>query len=187
MNPRITPEEIGIIKRAKAGEELAFNMLFKKYKGFVDNLLNLYIHDIDEAKDITNIVFLKVHDKLSTFTAYDSFGGWLRMITIHTAIDYLRRIKKLPIAMESVGDRLPLTDSVSSNETELVNQFLIEEIEEVINSFPKEKRDVCRLFYFEGLTCEEISKTLRIPVGTIKSTLSRTRKRIQKHFKPTKQ
>ena len=38
-NPRITPEEIGIIKKAQAGDELAFNTLFRKYKGFVEQIL----------------------------------------------------------------------------------------------------------------------------------------------------
>ena len=73
-NPRITPEEVGIIKRAQAGDELAFNTLYKRYKGFVENLLFQYLKDMDEAKDVANIVFLKVYDKLSKFTAYDSFG-----------------------------------------------------------------------------------------------------------------
>ena len=67
-NPRITEEEIRLIKDAKAGSELAFNRIFNKYKGFVDNVLFTYIKDMDEAKDLTNIVFLKVHDKLSKFT-----------------------------------------------------------------------------------------------------------------------
>ena len=92
-NPRITEKEIGIIKRAQAGEELAFNQLFKKYKGFVTHLLYQYLKDYDEAKDVTNIVFLKVHDKLSKFVEYDSFGGWLRIITNRTAVDYLRSQK----------------------------------------------------------------------------------------------
>lgn len=73
-NPRITQEEIGIIKKAQAGDKSAFSALYYRYKPFVENVLYQYIKDMDEAKEIANIVFLKVHDKLSTFTAYDSFG-----------------------------------------------------------------------------------------------------------------
>ena len=61
-NPKITEEEIALIKSAKAGDESAFNTLFYKYKSFVDNVLFQYIKDMDEAKDLTNIVFLKVYD-----------------------------------------------------------------------------------------------------------------------------
>ena len=84
--PSITPEEVGMIKRAQAGDESAFTRIFNKYKTFVDRILFQYLKDMDEAKDVTNIVFLKVYEKLSTFTAYDSFGGWLRIIANNTAI-----------------------------------------------------------------------------------------------------
>ena len=63
MNPRITPEEVGMIKRAQAGDESAFNALFHRYKGFVDNLLFQYIKDMDEAKDVTNIDTHKIIHK----------------------------------------------------------------------------------------------------------------------------
>lgn len=74
QNPKITEKEIGIIKDAQAGDKLAFSKLFNMYKGFVDNLLYLYIKDMDEAKEITNVVFLKVYSKLSTFKAYTSLA-----------------------------------------------------------------------------------------------------------------
>lgn len=70
-NPRITAEEVALIKKAQGGDILAFNKLFKKYKSFIDNVLFNYIKDMDEAKDITNIVFLKVYNKLNTFTEYE--------------------------------------------------------------------------------------------------------------------
>ena len=91
---RITQSEIETIKEAQKGNELAFNKLFNRYKEFVDNVLFCYVNDMDEAKDLTNVVFLKVHQKLSTFTDYSSFGGWLRIIANRTAIDYLRKVKE---------------------------------------------------------------------------------------------
>ena len=72
---RITPEEIKTIKDAQAGSMKAFNRIFYRYKPFVENLLYKYINDMDEARDLTNVVFLKVYEKLSKFAAYDSFGG----------------------------------------------------------------------------------------------------------------
>ena len=62
--PRITPEEIKTIKDAQAGSMKAFNRIFYRYKPFVENILFQYLKDMDEAKDLTNIVFLKVYDKI---------------------------------------------------------------------------------------------------------------------------
>lgn len=181
-NPKITQEEIGIIKAAQAGSEPAFNRLFKKYKSFVNHVLFDYIKDMDEAKDITNIVFLKVHDKLSTFTAYESFGGWLRIIANRTAVDYLRQMKNKSNVLGSQDDRLSDCDCIYSGEDDLVNRLTYEQILKEFETLPEHMKQICQLFYVDNLTTEQISQALNIPNGTIKSILSRTRKRIKQQF-----
>lgn len=182
-NPRITPEEIEVIKAAQAGSKSAFNTIYNKYKGFVDHVVFQYLKDMDESKDVANIVFLKVYEKLSTFKAYDSFGGWLRIIANRTAIDYLRETKHDPLAIDNFDARLALNDSISSDETDLVNRMTFEQITKVFDQFSEQVKKVCELFYVENLTVEQISKALRIPTGTIKSHLSRTRSKLKKQIK----
>ena len=182
-NPRITPEEIKVIKAAQAGSVPAFNRIFKKYKGFVQDILYGYIKDKDEARDITNIVFLKVHDKLSKFTAYDSFGGWLRILTNRTAVDYLRATKNVPIVIDSVDARLASNKSISSDETDLVNRLTAEQILKELNALSEQAQRCFELFYMDNLTCEQIANVLKIPEGTVKSHLSRSRKKIKTKFK----
>ncbi len=182
-SPRITPKEVGIIKRAQAGDESAFSVLFHKYKGFVDNLLFQYIKDMDEAKEITNVVFLKVHDKLSSFTAYDSFGGWLRTITNRTAIDYLREMKNKSNVLGEADSRLPSEETSSSSEDEVVNRLTYERILAEFDKFPDTICKVCKLFYVNNLTVEQIGLKLGIPTGTIKSMLSRTRRKVKQQLK----
>lgn len=178
--PNITKEEVEIIKSAQAGNILAFNKLFNRYKTFVDNVLFTYLKDMDEAKDLTNIVFLKVYEKLSTFTEYSSFGGFLRIIANRTAIDYLRS-KKLK-TIEDENDRLSLNSSISSNEDELVNRLSYDEIVDSFKIFPEHMQRILELFYVENMTVDQIGQSLSISTGTIKSILSRTRKKLQKQF-----
>lgn len=182
-NPKITPEEIEVIKKAQAGDMLAFNKLFYKYKGFVDNVLYNYIKDIDEAKDITNIVFLKVYNKLSMFTSYSSFGGWLRTIAKRTAIDYLRNTALKKLTFESEDQKLQESESLSSNETDLINQMTCEQIIHSIGKLPEKNRKINELYYINNMTIVQISEALQIPTGTIKSVLSRTRNKLKQHFK----
>ena len=177
--PRITSEEVGIIKRAQAGDKSAFNTLFYRYKGFVESLLFTYIKDMDEAKDVANIVFLKVYDKLSLFKAYDSFGGWLRILTNRTAIDYLREMKNKNNVLNDADDRLPSISSDTSPEDDLVNRMTVEQLLNEFKKYPETTQKIFYLFYTKGLTVEQISKALNVPTGTIKSTLSRTRRKIK--------
>ena len=180
---KITPEEIAVIKAAKEGDIKAFNRIFKRYKAFVCGILKSYIKDKDEANDIANIVFLKVYDNLSKFTAYDSFGGWLRIMTNRTAIDYLRKIKNAPVVMDSIDSRLTSMRSISSNETDIVNRLTYEQVLKEFNALSEQARKVCEMFYIDNMTAEQIGTALNIPIGTVKSHLSRSRSRLRKQFK----
>ena len=183
MDKRITESEIHLIKQAQKGNELAFNKLFSRYTEFVDNVLIGYVNDMDEAKDLTNVVFLKVDQKLSTFTDYSSFGGWLRIIANRTAIDYLRKIKEKSMELGEDMGRLPVELTSSSEEEDLVNllehEFLLKEFEKL----PKKTQKIFNLFYVEDLSVDEISKVLKTPTGTIKAALSRTRRKIRNNLK----
>jgi len=182
-NPKITEEEIRVIKAAQAGNILAFNKLFKKYKGFVDNLLFQYIKDMDEAKDITNIVFLKVYNNLSKFTDYSSFGGWLRILTKNVAIDYLRRIKLKNVSDDFVDCLENRNIAHDQGEEDLVNRLTYQEIKKYFSTLPLLSQKVLELFYENGMTVVQISEALNVPTGTIKSILFRTRNKLKNNLK----
>ena len=180
--PRITEEEIAVIKRAQAGDESAFSWIFNRYKNLVDRILYGYIGDWDEARDITNIVFLKVHDKLSKFTTYDSFGGWLRILTNHVAIDYLRIKGNRRFTLGDDSENISEQETISYAENEVVDHLLISKIFEVLDKYRPQVRQIFEMFYIDNMPMEEIATKLRIPIGTVKSILSRTRKKLQKQF-----
>lgn len=179
--PKITPEEIGIIKDAKAGKESAFNMIYYKYKEFVISLLYQYLNDMDEAKDLSNIVFLKVYQKLSKFTDYSSFGGWLRILTKNTAIDYLRTLKNKAISIDDQENGIQLSNisDVADENRSLTYTNLIE----MFDGLPETNKKVVKLYYESGMTVAQISKAMNVPVGTIKSYLYRTRNNLKKQLK----
>lgn len=181
---RITPEEIKTIKDAQAGSMKAFNCIFYRYKPFVENLLYQYLHDMDEARDVTNIVFLKVYNKLSQFTAYDSFGGWLRILTKNTAIDYLRTINnKDNVSTDDQEKKLQLPDISGDSETNVVDKMTYDYLISLIDTIPPSYRESCKLFYIENMTVAEIAEALKIPQGTVKSNLFRMRKHFKKVLK----
>lgn len=178
--PRITQEEIALIKSAQAGNTAAFNKLYYRYRGFTTNLLYRYIKDFDEARDINNLVWLKVYEKLSKFVDYSSFGGWLRILTNNTAIDYLRKLKPSVCVPEPLSCN---NGEVVDSEETSADKSSYNQILEIIKKFPDDVRRVFELYYVEHLTVAEISDVTKIPTGTIKSHLSRNRERIKKLLK----
>ena len=181
-NPKITTEEIALIKSAQSGDIQAYNKLYYKYRGFTTNILYKYIKDFDEAKDVNNIVWLKVYDKLSKFKDYTSFGGWLRILTNHTAVDYLREIKNLTYAPEGSDERLsesPMDVDYGQSE---VDRLTYNQVVSEFKRFPEDVRKVFKLFYVDNLKVDDISAVTGIPVGTVKSHLSRKRKKLKQLF-----
>ena len=179
--PRITEKEIALIKSAQSGNEKAFNKLFYMYKGFVESLLTDYLKDRDEARDITNVVFLKVHNKLSMFVDYDSFGGWLRILTRNSAIDYLRTIKVKQQYVEPTSYKLD-SNVQNREEFDLINQMTLDSILSKLDRMTETKKKVLQMFYGEGYTINDISKCIGIPKGSIKSILFRFRQQVFKQF-----
>lgn len=182
MKNDITPEEIALIKSAKAGSELAFTKIFNRYKPFVEGVLMTYIKDEDEAKDIANIVFLKVFDKISTFTNYDTFGGWLRILTKNVAIDYLRTVKQTYSLQEGVTAN-EFEENSDDTEKSYIDRMTYENLIAMFDKLPPSYRDTCRMFYVDNMPIAEISKALDVPKGTIKSNLHRMRKILRNHLK----
>lgn len=179
--PRITPAEIQTIKEAQAGSMKAFNRIFYRYKSFVDGMLYYYLRDMDEARDLTNVVFLKVYDKLSKFTRYESFGGWLRILAKNTAIDYLRTVKgENDISVDNENRKLQLPNPQEDSENAIVKKMTYDYLVSLTDTLPPSYRDVYRLYYIENLTVADIAKTLKIPEGTVKSYLFRTRNILKK-------
>lgn len=182
-NPKITAEEIALIKSAQAGNEPAFNKLYEKYKNFTTNILYKFIKDYDESREINNIVWLKVYNKLSKFKDYSSFGGWLRILTNHTAIDYLRTLNNSTYVSDSMAQFVPEVESEDDYGKSTVDNITYNQLIEMFNQFPEDVRRVFKLYYVDGLTVSEIKKATNIPEGTIKSHLSRKRRLLKQKLK----
>lgn len=180
-NPRIA-ENIGLIKRAQAGDESAFSKIYKQYEKLVLNTIRMYIKDDDAARDLVVVTFTDVYENLSKFTEYTSFVGWLRTIACRNAIDYLRR-RKTYADTESNDDRLSLVESISEEgESEIVEQVTMNQIREEFKRLVPQHKRICELYYVDELSIADIGKQLGIPAGTVKSVLSRVRKRIKNHL-----
>lgn len=182
-NPRISDEEVSLIKRAQAGDESAFNTIYSKYNRYVVGVAKNYTSNIDTAKDVAMQTFADVYENLSTFKDYSSFKGWLRTITCRNAIDFIRKEQHHLDDVKN-NERLSLFDNMSDeDEFSIVDRVTFSQILDEFNKLPSQHKRICELFYVKELTAQEVSKQLKIPVGTVKSVLSRIRKRLKTKFK----
>ena len=156
--------------------------LYEHYFGYCLKTVFRYIYHYDKAVDVVNDGFIKIFRNLDKFQYSKEKNiemmlmGWMRMIMINTAIDYLRKnnfspeIGNLPDAIWKHED-----ESSRSDQALLYKELLLE-----IKKLPPAYRTVFNMFVIDGFTHQEIATQLGISVGTSKSNLSKARANLQK-------
>jgi len=179
-NPN-SESDILVVEKVLAGDTDAFSALVHKYQNRVYSAVLNYVYAPDEALDITQETFVKAYTSIHRFNSSSSFYTWIYRIAINTAIDWLRKRKNRKV--ESLDDlkfteigfepesRDPDSDPervLDKNETERMLRV-------AISMLTHKLRGVLVLHDVEGLSQEEIASILKIPVGTVKSRISRAR------------
>lgn len=149
-----------------------------------------YVKDDGEARALLNAGFLKILTKLDSYKSHVPFEAWTRRIMINTIIDQYRKDKKYreQIIVTDLEEAGETNHSVDYNYAE--QHFDAEELMEYVRQLPPVSQQVFNLFAIDGYSHKEISKMLKISVGTSKWHVSFARKTvielIEKKVKPEK-
>lgn len=157
-------------------EPTAQRILYARYFSFGLNLCLRYAQDEDEAKYMLNEAFFKVFKSIKQYRNDGSFEGWLRRVFVTTAIDILRKKKRLK-PTENLDD-LQIMDTEDS----AVEEMQYEDALELVQQLTPMYRAVFNLYVIEGYSHFEIAKELNISVGTSKSNLSRAKSKLRVLF-----
>ena len=130
----------------------------------------------DAALDATQDTFLTLFRKADRYKATAAFSTWLYRVTVNTCYDNLRRKKR------KEADRLPEThdvaDPASADAFDAVE--VRPAIESALEELSPEFRAAVVFVDLQGMSLEQASDTLDVPIGTIKSRLFRARKQLSK-------
>jgi RNA polymerase sigma-70 factor, ECF subfamily len=128
--------------------------------------------DRSAAEEAAQDVFLELHAKLGELASEEHILYWLRRVTVHRAIDRVRRRERRPeVAMDWQDMPEP---SDPSGEPADADPLLSRRLRQLVGSLPEVPRTVLILRYQEDMSPEEIGGVLDMPVATVKSHLQRT-------------
>jgi RNA polymerase sigma-70 factor, ECF subfamily len=168
-----------LVAAAQQGDLHAFNQLVLEYQGLAYNVAYRILGNADGAADATQDSFLKAYRSINSYRG-GSFRAWLLRVLTNTCYDQLRAHRRRPARSLDEGDGLAewavcLEDRserpVEYAERRELNQF----IQRAIRALPADQRTVVLLSDVEGLSYEEIAAATGMPIGTVKSRLSRAR------------
>ena len=134
------------------------------------------------AEDVAQDVFLAAYRRIDTYRG-GVFRAWLLRIAANACTDELRRRQRRPqVSLDEVpvnGPALDLPDESESPEDAVLRGELNQYIQAGLMALPPDQRAAIVLCDVQGLTYDEVSESLRISLGTVKSRLSRGRTRLR--------
>ena len=176
-------DDVLLIDSILSGDEAAFTTLVKKYQKSVHALVWGKIGDFQIAEEITQDTFLQVHRKLSTLKKPSQFSGWLYVIADRLCTAWLRKQKPKMQSLEASNvitlEKYAYGQYLSEQREEAATEYRRELVRRLLEKLPESERTVMILHYLGEMTCEAISRFLGVSVNTIKSRLSRARKRLK--------
>jgi RNA polymerase sigma-70 factor (ECF subfamily) len=164
-----------LMARVADGEEDAFSDLYHRFSPSLFGMALRILNDAKEAEDALQEGFISMWRRASSFDAERSSPfAWAVMIVRHKAIDKLRirhRSEKLSERLqEEIGEAEPEKQEPASD---LVFRDRRKHLQSALQRIPSEQRQAVELAFFRGMTHEEISQQLEVPLGTIKARIRR--------------
>ncbi len=173
-----TDEDSTLIAQFLRGDASAFDTLFKKYQDYVYHILYGIVGSAEEARDLTQDVFLQVYRSLPNFRHNARFATWLYRIAVNRGVDAARGSKRwrfLPLVQDNSQKEQP-AEETTEPEYAFERQMEQQSVQVTLQRCPLTHRDILVLRYYRDLSIEEIAETLDCSVAAAKVRLHRARK-----------
>ena len=172
-----------LLTQASTGDIQAFEEIYRLASSFVYSVALRVTRNTDEAKEVSQDVFIKIYNNLRSFRFRSSFKTWLYRITTNTALNALKKSSKdinrrvdYDVALKANDDSATATHAIEMDD----NKKLLSSLLDMLNS---DQRACIVLREIEGLNYREISKALSININTVRSRLKRARETLLAHGK----
>jgi RNA polymerase sigma-70 factor (ECF subfamily) len=148
----------------------AQKQLYEKYAPLMMSVCMRYVKDREIAQNLLQDGFIKLFDKLHTYSGSGSFVGWMRKIFANTALEYLRHNDVLKYSID-----VDTAVNIESGGESPIDKMSADELMNCIAELPLGFRTVFNMFAIEGYSHAEIAEQLGIQEGTSRSQYARAR------------
>lgn len=165
-----------LIRRCRRKDARAWDLLVERYRRKVFNIAYQFVGNVEEAKDLTQELFLKIYQELRKYPNDVPFTLWLRRVSRNLCIDYYRKKRRqrglmmvdFEVVMPYIAQGRDPFDLLKEKERNLL-------LRRGLDALPPGVRDCIILRDIQSCSYRDIAKILNIPIGTVKSRLNRGR------------
>lgn len=156
-----------LIQQCKKNDATAQSQIYKLYASKLFSLCLKYSNSYVDAEDTLQDAFITIFNKIEQYRHQGSFEGWMKRITINTALQKYRKEGVFDLVNENQIEDV----TVEIDDDNIAIDFLLK----IIQELPDRYRLVFNLYALDGYSHNEIAEMLNINVGTSKSNLARAR------------
>ena len=177
----VSADDARLIARAtSSSDNAAFGEIVARYRSRVYGYLLRMVRSPALAEDLAQDTFVRAWQNIDRFRGDGSFEGWLLRIAYTTFLQDHRRRKRR-------GDETPPDSAARDRDSALSVPAGDEspDLDRVLAALPPDIRSMVMMAYGYGYTHAEIASAMSMPVGTVKSHISRARSRLRELFDET--
>lgn len=183
--------DLGLVRRAKAGDYQAFDLLVLKYQSRLISTAFRFVKDIHIAEDLVQESFIKSFNSLASFREDSSFYTWIYRITVNTSKNFLvSKKRKNELLSSDISEDQTYEIEYKDTDTpeDLLQASQLKKlITETIDQLGEDTKTALTLRELDGLSYEEIAKVVNCPVGTVRSRIFRGREVVDEAISQYKQ
>jgi RNA polymerase sigma-70 factor (ECF subfamily) len=177
-----------LIRQAQAGDRAAFRAVVEAWSRPVFGLAWRFCFDRTEAEDLSQDVFLRLHQKLSLFDPSLPFAPWMYRLATNVCLNWKKRRSPRLVSLDAGSkedDRPWDVEDPNDPATEARRrEEARESLQKAMAGLPDEARTAVALRYEQGMEVTEVASTMDVPVGTVKTWLFRARERLRAMLAP---
>lgn len=176
-------EDLALVAAFKRGEESAYTALVIKYREPVYRLARRMLHSHEDAADVAQEVFIRVHRALAKFAARSQLRTWLFRITVNLCLDYSGRRSRDVLA----GLREFLWQPAAAHDGPVEHaerRELAEAVARAIDALPPRQKAMVVLRVYQDLPYAEIGRIMGCAEGTVKATMFAAFGKLRKTLAP---
>lgn len=166
-------QEDELIERSKQGDKEAFSDIVIKNQSKIFNLCLSMVKDEKAAEDLTQEVFLKAYEKLSTFQQKSQFSTWLYRIAYNHCLNFLKKKNR------TKEEEFKETILINEPESEFENG---DQLQEAMNILSAKQRIIFDMYYIKKIPQKQIAVALNVPLGTVRSRLHYAKKKMKNFY-----
>ncbi len=170
-----------LVGRAQQGDMAAFEGIYRQYSAMVYRIALRMTARAEDAEEVTQQVFLSVHRHLASFAGDSSLKTWIYRIAVNCSLNALKKGKRRQEVAWEEG--FEPQDPKQDVRDEADKSLRHSRINELLDQIDPDQKACLVLRAQEGLSYEEISGVVKVPLNTVRSRIKRAREKLLELYK----